>query len=269
MQEPRLQPDYYIDPKKLFDLDGRTALITGSAQGIGRVIGLALASMGADIVLADLNPNKISKVADEVRSLNRRVESIVGDVSNPQDVEKIVKAAIDSFGHIDILVNSAGVGRESIPAQDLPFDVWQRIININLTGSYLMCRATGRHMIKQGSGSIINIASVSGLIANKGRHVTAYCSSKGGVVMLTRALASDWASQGVRVNAIAPGYVNTPFLESALADPVVYQSLVETVPCNRIGKPVDMAGAAVYLASAASDYVTGHVLIVDGGLTVW
>jgi len=269
MPEYDPKADYYIEPHSLLDLRDRVALVTGAAQGIGRAISLAFASMGAAVVLVDLNQEQATQVEEEIRCLGGRASSVQGDVSLSEDVDRIAQAGVQAFGPIDILVNSAGVGRESIPPQDLPLTVWQRIININLTGCFLMCQAVGRQMIDRRAGSIINIASISGLVTNKGRHVTAYASSKGGLVMLTKALAAEWAPFGVRVNAIAPGYVRTPFIETALADPLIYRGLVDMVPAGRIGKPVDIVGAAIYLASAAADYVTGHILVVDGGLTAW
>lgn len=269
MQSGELGPDYYIEPRLLFSLEARVALVTGGAQGIGRAVGLTLASAGAAVVLADLKAQELKEVEAEIHGLGGHALSVVGDVTNPDDVQRMVETTNHRFGPVDVLVNSAGMGRESTPPQDLPLALWERILAVNLTGTFLMCQAVGRTMMERRSGSIINLASISGLVTNKGRHVTAYAASKGGVVMLTKALAAEWAPWGVRVNAIAPGYVETPLTESALADPVTLAGMVDMIPAQRIAKPVDIVGAAVYLASDASAYVTGHTLVVDGGLTTW
>ncbi|MFC2030800.1 SDR family NAD(P)-dependent oxidoreductase [Chloroflexota bacterium] len=269
MQSGELSPDYYTELVSLFSLEARVALVTGGAQGIGRAICLAFASAGAAVVLADLKSQELKEVEAEIHSLGGQASSVVGDVTNPDDVQRMVETTTHRYGPVDVLVNSAGTGRESTPPQDLPLALWERILAVNLTGTFLMCQAVGRTMMKQRSGSVINLASISGLVTNKGRHVTAYVASKGGVVMLTKALAAEWAPWGVRVNTIAPGYVETPLTESALADPVILAGMVDMIPMHRIAKPIDIVGAAVYLASDASAYVTGHTLVVDGGLTAW
>jgi len=251
---------------KLFDLDGRTALITGAASGLGRAIAVALGSTGASLALVDVDEEGLDETAADVRDLVEGVSTSVADVSIEADVEDAVEAAIEFHGPIDVLVTSAGIGLRS-PAESMSLDTWSRVIDVNLTGTFLFDRAVGAHMLARGSGSIIHIASIAGQVGLTTGNAN-YSASKGGLIALTRQLAIEWADRGVRVNAIAPTHFRTPLVEAAMrADPDIEAYFLGNIPLGRIGEPSDIWGAAIYLASDASAMVTGHVLNVDGGHT--
>jgi NAD(P)-dependent dehydrogenase (short-subunit alcohol dehydrogenase family) len=260
----------------LFKLDDRVAIVTGAGRGIGRALAHALAEAGAHVAVAELLKDNGERVVKEIQNIGKRAMSIQTDVSDYESVQKMVDAVYQEFGRIDILVNNAGVvykpvgsGGASIPTENVSPDNWEHVIKINLCGVFYCAQLVGKIMIKQGSGSIVNIASMSAFVANLGRHNNAYCAAKGGVVMFTRQLAADWAKYGIRVNAIAPGYIRTEIGAGPLEDPELKDLIPRMTPMTRAGVPDDLKGSVVYLASAASRYLTGQTIIIDGGYTLW
>jgi 2-deoxy-D-gluconate 3-dehydrogenase len=244
-----------------FELNRKNALVTGSARGLGAAIAVALAEAGANVAIHGRtgDPNG---VCDRVRKMGRKSVFIAGDVSDPGVCSRMVEQTIEGLGTIDILVNNAGIIRRS-PAAEMPESEWNEVIAVNLTSVFRLCQLAGRHMFKQGAGKIVNIASL--LSFQGGILVPSYAAAKGGVAQLTKALANEWASKGVNVNAIAPGYIATENTLALQNDPVRNRQILERIPSGRWGEPCDIAGAAVFLCSAAANYVHGHVLAVDGG----
>ncbi|MGQ0661544.1 2-dehydro-3-deoxy-D-gluconate 5-dehydrogenase KduD [Sphingosinicella sp.] len=243
-----------------FDLSGKVALVTGANTGIGQAIALALAAAGADLALA--GRTAAAETADGVRELGRRVAIIAADLSSAEPVGEVVDAAVAAFGTLDILVNNAGTIRRADAVAYSEAD-WDAVIDTNLKSLFFLCQAAGRRMIADGRGKIVNIASM--LSFQGGIRVPAYTASKSAVAGLTRALANEWAAKGVNVNAIAPGYIATNNTAALQADETRNRQILERIPASRWGAPGDIGGAAVFLASAASDYVNGHILAVDGG----
>ncbi len=250
-------------PGSLFDLHGRVALVTGGTGGLGSAIAVGLAAAGADVAIADINLERSAEILSEIERHGRKALALLTDVMDACAVQAATDRLVSEFGRIDILVNSHGVTKR-MPAVDFLEEEWQRIIAVNLTGVFLCCQIVGRVMIRQRSGTIINLASIGGVVALP--MSVAYCASKGGVVQLTRTLGVEWASLGVRVNAIAPCSFNTPMVRRVLdAEPEYRQRVVDKIPLGRVGEPREIVGTALYLASAASAMVTGAILSVDGG----
>ena len=243
-----------------FDLSGRVAIVTGANTGIGQGIALALAGAGADIALVGRSPAE--ETAEKIRETGRRAAIIGADLSTIAPVGDLVSRTLDELGGLDILVNNAGIIRRADSVDFTEAD-WDAVIDTNLKTLFFLCQAAGRHMIAQGRGKIINIASM--LSFQGGIRVPSYTASKSGVAGLTRLLANEWAAKGVNVNAIAPGYIATNNTTALQADEVRNRQILERIPAGRWGDPSDLAGAAVFLASSASDYVQGHILAVDGG----
>lgn len=252
-----------------FDLTGRVAIVTGGGRGIGREIARVLANAGADIVIAELDAANAEDAANEMRSLGRESLAVPTDVRDPQSVEAMTQAAMNKFGKIDILVSNAGIARH-YPAEDTPDDVWLDVMNINVNGVYWCCRSVGRRMLERGSGAIVNIASMSGSIVNNPQPQAAYNASKAAVIMLTKSLAAEWASRGVRVNSVSPGYTASEMTKQAITRVQDwYKVWMDMTPMKRMGEPVEIAHAVWYLASDAASFATGTDLIVDGGYTAW
>ncbi len=243
-----------------FDLTGKVALVTGANTGIGQGIALALAGAGADIAAAGRSP--ASETVERVRALGRQADNFSADLSTTAAIQPLVDAVLDRFGRIDILINNAGIIRRA-DAVDFTEQDWDAVIDTNLKSVFFLCQAVGRHMLTRGSGKIVNIASM--LTFQGGIRVPSYTASKSGVGGLTKLLANEWAAKGVQVNAIAPGYIATNNTAALQADESRNRSIMERIPAGRWGDPSDLGGAAVFLASGASDYVQGHILAVDGG----
>ena len=262
MTETHTQPH---SPANLFDLTGQVALVTGGAGGLGRPIAAGLAAAGATVVIADLRLDQADAVLAEIAATGQRGLALPLDVTSASSVQTVTDRVRTDFNRIDILVNSHGLTKR-VPSVDFPEADWDRIMGVNLKGTFLCCQIVGRVMIQQGRGSIINLASIGGLVGLPTS--VAYCASKGGVVQLTRTLGVEWAPLGVRVNAIAPSSFNTPMVRSVLdAEPAYRERVVSKIPIGRIAEPNEIVGSVIYLASAASSMVTGAILSVDGGYT--
>ena len=252
----------YLDQK--FGVAGKVALVTGSSQGLGKSMALALARSGADVIINGRDAAKLAPVVAELSALvpTSRFHAIAADLGDRAAVQRLIDQAIAWQGHLDILINNAGIIKRT-PAADHTDADWDLVLNVNLTGVFTACRAAGKHMLARGSGKIVNIASL--LTFFGGITVPGYAASKGAVGQLTKALSNEWAGKGVNVNAIAPGYMRTENTAALQADPLRSKEILSRIPANRWGEPSDLAGAVVFLSSPASDYLSGHVMTVDGG----
>ena len=250
-----------------FRLDGRTALVTGAASGIGRGIAVGLAEAGADVGCFDLARPALEEVCEEIRGLGRKAIPVAGDVTDSSSLTSAVQQTEADLGPLTLAVNSAGIANAA-PAEDMALEQWRRVIDINVTGVFLSCQAEARAMLDHGQGSIVNIASMSGVIVNRGLLQAHYNASKAAVIHLTKSLAMEWCRRGIRVNAISPGYTATPMnLRAEVADQV--QQFEADTPMGRMATVDEMVGPAVFLLSDAAGFCTGVDLLVDGGFACW
>lgn len=265
-------------PSSLFDLTGKVAIVTGGGMGIGRRLAHGLADSGANVVIADIKHDLTESVAQEVEERGVRALAIQTDVCDPADVDRLVQTAVDHFGTVDILVNNAGGGGGG-PTTTLSLDAWHFTMDLTVTSAFLCSQRVGRVMIEKQSGKIINVASVYGFVGQDSRlydrlpngeltESLAYAAGKGAIVNMTRSLAVYWARYNINVNAIAPGMVKTERLSEQISAET-WDRLSQRTPLNRPAKPQDMAGAVIYLASPAADFVTGEIIAVDGGWLAW
>jgi gluconate 5-dehydrogenase len=253
--------------RNLFDLTGKVAIVTGGGGGLGRPTSLGLADFGANVVVTSRRLERLEEVTKEIEQLGRASLAISCDVTKPEEVKNMVQRTMDRFGRIDILVTYAGL---NIPkhAEEYPYEDWKKIIDTNVTGVFLCNQEVGRVMIQQKKGKIINVSSVRGQYGLP-RNYVGYCTSKGAVNMITKTLACEWAKFNVLVNAIAPTVIETPLTSHILANPEFAKSMKDRIPLGRWGFPDDVIGATIFFASEASNFVTGQILYIDGGVTTW
>jgi len=251
----------------LFRLDGKVAVVIGGAGGIGEIMAFGLAGQGAKVVVASRNMQKLEEVARKIQSeAKSEASAFQVDITEKQSVAQLVKQVVSKFGTVDILVNSQGANLKRA-AVDFPVEDWDLMFNVNVKGTMLSCSEFGKVMIEKKKGKVINLSSVRGLRATLWGGNEGYCATKGAVDMITRSLASEWAPYNINVNAIAPSLIYTELAAATLQDPERLQKYLANVPLKRVGQPRDLVGACIFLASAASDFITGQILYLDGGLT--
>jgi gluconate 5-dehydrogenase len=253
-----------------FRLNGKRLFITGGTRGLGRAMALAIADAGADCILVGREKESLAATAEEIRQLGRQAFTIQANVGKPDECEAACRQALAEYGPIDILINNVGGRRIATPTTELPLAAWQEIIDLNLTSTFLCTKLLGGPMLERRSGRVINIASISGMVANRGIGGRSYETSKAAVIQFTRATAADWAPHGVTVNAICPGgFMTDPNVRWAKENPEVIETFKNLIPAGDFGQPEDLGPLAVYLASDASQYMTGAALVIDGGYTLW
>ena len=254
-----------------FRLDGQRLFITGGSRGLGREMALAIADVGADVVLVGRDRDSLEKTAADIRQLDRTANILVADVGVPNECEQVCQQALDQFGPFDILINNVGGRRINVPVEDQTLEQWRQILDINLTSTFLCTKLIGGAMVKRGQGGrVINIASISGMVANRGIGGRSYETSKAAVIQFTRALATDWAPHRITVNSICPGgFMTEPNVRWAAQNPAIIETFKQQIPAGDFGKPEDLGPLAVYLASDAARYVTGAAIVIDGGYTLW
>ncbi len=251
--------------RDLFDLQGKVALVHGGGGAIGGEIALGLCDHGATVAVADDDLVAAETCARRLTAAGHKALALQADVTQESDHARVVDAVVAYFGRLDILVNAAGIFQVA-EAASLPLATWERTLEVNLTGTFLACQAAAQIMLRQGAGKIINVSSVSGLVGNP--RYAAYAASKGGVTLLTRALGNEWCRSGINVNAIAPAFTETGLTRPVLAKDLSLDDVMAKIPMGRLGRVEDLVGAAIFLASRASDFVVGHTLVVDGGRTI-
>ncbi len=251
------------DLAKLFSLKGRVCVITGASGGLGSRISSGFASLGSTVVLVGRNKKKLALLREEIEAAGWKASVQVADILNADGVERMARSVYHEHGTIDVLVTAHGVNLR-IPSSDYPLDKWQEVIDVNLRGTFVACKAVGRYMIQQRSGKIVNISSTAGSSGYEWGY-SAYAPSKGGVDSLTRTLAVEWGKYGICVNSVAPYFIRTELTKKFLSDPDRYRKILDSVPLGRVGRPLDVVGAVVFLASPAADWISGQVLYVDGG----
>ncbi len=238
-------------------------MVTGASRGIGEAIAKGFAQAGADLVLVSRNLPALEKVAKEIEGLGRKAFPISADIGKFGDIQKAIGAALKVFPRIDILINNAGISPVLKKAEEMTFEEWEEIVSVNLTGTFFVCQGVGKVMIQQGGGRIVNMVSVGAVVAFP-RQI-AYCATKGGILQLTKVLAVEWTRYNIRVNAIGPAYLETELTKGMRESKVISEDLLRKTPMGRFGRPEEVVGAALYLVSDASSYVTGQTLFVDGG----
>jgi NAD(P)-dependent dehydrogenase (short-subunit alcohol dehydrogenase family) len=248
-----------------YDLRGRNAVVTGGGQGIGHACALALGEAGAHVHIADIDGERANAAAADLKDRGFAASGVVLDVTRSADVE----ALATSLGKVDILVNNAGIAKSDVRAEDTTDEHWRTHMDINLDAVFWCCRAFGKLMLAQGSGSIVNIGSMSGIIANKPQPQSFYNASKAAVHHLTKSLAAEWGQRGVRVNAVAPTYIETPLTRYGMQDETMYPTWLEMTPMHRVGQPEEIASVVLFLASDAASLMTGSIVLADGGYTCW
>jgi gluconate 5-dehydrogenase len=255
-----------MNVKDLFDLSGKTAIVTGGSRGLGQEMAEGLAEAGTEVMICARRAEWLDETLGEFRERNFKVEGRLCDVSKESDVQAVVEETIKTFGKIDILVNNAGISWGAMP-EEMPLDKWQKVLDVNLTGAFLFAQIAGREMLKREYGRIINIASTAGFIACvNDLHYAGYAASKAGLTGLTRELAASWGRKGIRVNAIAPGFFHSRLADKSIEKAEPY--LKQYNPIGRVGAANELKGVVVFLASDASNYITGQTILVDGGMTV-